>query len=470
MIAPRSSSFHHHASLHAVYPLFVGGRSWGILVSYDPGFIFSRSAGVGLSTCITGFFFILVMPAFVGLLRNRQVYLEDQVRDRTRALRESGERLNYALEATSKGVWDWNIRTGEMHFSIQWLVLLGYSPHEAPQSLELWMSLVHPDDLLRAREALDAHLKGEVGVYECENRLRMKSGEYRHNLSRGKVVEWDDEGRPLRMVGTDSDITRRKLTEEMGKQRTRELYTLLDSLPGYAFFKDSRSVYITANQAFCNALGISRDDLAGKTDMDLFMPFTQADASTTRRFGGTGLGLSISKRLVVLMGGEIQVESEPGRGSTFRFSALLGRSALRDQKDDPRTPVPPLHHSAANAHSRRTQGIDLTPIRGASILVAEDNDLNQKVAVGILANAGISVTVANNGQEAVDWVRTARFDAVLMDLQMPKMDGFEATRIIRRDERFTSLPIIAVTAHAMSDDRQRCLDSGMNDYISKPWI
>jgi len=881
-ITPHSLFFHHHASLHAVYPLFVGGRSWGILVSYDPRIIASRFAGVGLTACTTGFFLILVLPAFVGLLRNRQVSLEDEVRDRTRALRESEERLNYALEATSEGVWDWNIRTGEMHFSIQWLSLLGYSFDDAPVSFELWMGLVHPDDIPRMKSALDAHLNGGLAMYECENRLRMNSGKYRHNLSRGKVVEWDDEGRPLRMVGTDSDITRRKLTEEMERQRTRELYTLLDSLPGYAFFKDRKSVYITANEAFCNALDINRDDLAGKTDLDLFpealalkyrrddarvlsgevqqmvdeeemvdgrgrrvvstrkvplvdetgvvlgliglgfditerkefenelqrnrealeqreaylrailnnvpfnlwlkdiegrylaanerfaatcglscadevtgkqdldfwptslaekyreedavvmasreqrhierqrskngavkwievfktpivdengqllgttgvshditerkqsekvlaaskaeleetnrqlkeaieratglvaeaeaanrakseflanmsheirtpmnaiigmtqlammagltskqedylqkvsqsagsllgiiddildfskieagelametvdmnldevldnlsavhaagarekhldlileidpdvpkvlrgdplrlgqvltnltgnaikftdhgrvsihvgvgqiladgrvkllfsvtdtgigiapadisdlfMPFTQADASTTRRFGGTGLGLSICKRLVGLMGGGIQVESEPGRGSTFRFSVCMGLSAQPGQGPDPEPAETPRRLFATRAYPRmRVPNLDLTPIRGADILVAEDNDTNQRVAVGILENAGMRVTVASNGREAVDWVCKARFDAVLMDVQMPELDGFEATRAIRRDARFASLPIIALTAHAMSDDRRRCLDAGMNDYISKP--
>lgn len=130
------------------------------------------------------------------------------------ALRESEKRLSYALEAATEGLWDWNIQTGTVHYSPYWIKSLGYSPDEVPPHVGFWQSIVHPDDVGPLRRALEAHFQGRTPVYVCENRLRLKSGEYRWNLDRGKVVEWDADGTPLRMVGTDTDITARKQAEQ----------------------------------------------------------------------------------------------------------------------------------------------------------------------------------------------------------------------------------------------------------------
>ncbi|MGL4996785.1 MAG: PAS domain-containing protein, partial [Deefgea sp.] len=182
----------------------------------------------------------------------------------------------------------------------------------------------------------------------------------------------------------------------------------------------------------------------------LFKPFSQADGSTTRKFGGTGLGLSICKRLIEMMEGDVWVESEANQGSTFHFTLWLERSTetlLNEVK------------------TNRSQNL-----HGVRILLVEDNPLNQQVANELLTGAGASVILAQHGGEALGWmsIEPLPCDLILMDLQMPVLDGHQATRLIRTDARFKDLPIIAMTAHAMSDERQRCLDMGMNDYITKP--
>jgi len=193
----------------------------------------------------------------------------------------------------------------------------------------------------------------------------------------------------------------------------------------------------------------------------LFNAFTQADNSTTRKYGGTGLGLSISKRLVEMMGGEIRVASQPGAGSRFFFSARFGMQAEQQSPriaaDEKLTPRPPENHQDAAA-----------PLHGAHLLLVEDNAVNRELVLEILDNAGVSADVALNGAEALEMVGRADYDGVLMDCQMPVMDGFEATRKIRADKRFRDLPIIAMTANALTGDRGKCIESGMNDHIAKP--
>jgi PAS domain S-box-containing protein len=193
-------------------------------------------------------------------------------------------------------------------------------------------------------------------------------------------------------------------------------------------------------------IGIAPDKIAS-----LFQKFTQADASTTRRFGGTGLGLSICKGLVELMGGVVGVDSAPGRGSTFWFELPLREARL--ERDEPRAGQP----SGA--------------LTGVRVLIADDNLVNQRLVSMLLGRAGVEVTVVNDGRAALERVQAERFDAVLMDCHMPELDGYEATRRIRlweSEARRSHLPIIALTASAMESDHQACLASGMDDFLSKP--
>ena len=186
----------------------------------------------------------------------------------------------------------------------------------------------------------------------------------------------------------------------------------------------------------------------------IFDAFAQADGSTTRRFGGTGLGLTISKRLLHLMNGTISVESRAGQGSTFRFTVEVRRAAssapTRAQFAEPK------------------QSSD----RALRVLLAEDNPVNQMVVVRLLEKLGHCVHVAANGREAVRLFGNDYYDAVLMDVQMPEIDGLEATRLIRQAEAASGsgrhAPVIALTANAMSGDEQICIKAGMDGYLSKP--
>jgi CheY-like chemotaxis protein len=192
-----------------------------------------------------------------------------------------------------------------------------------------------------------------------------------------------------------------------------------------------------------SGMGISKKNIS-----KLFQPFTQADGSSTRKHGGTGLGLSISKKIAALLGGEIGVLSQEGRGSKFWFTCRLERSFSQ----------------IVVSKTEKTEN------KFGRILVAEDNPVNQLLAITLLKNLGYSAVAVANGCEALEAVSQSEFDLILMDCQMPEMDGLEATRQIRKIEVTSGdrIPIIALTANAMKSDQEKCLLAGMDDFVTKP--
>jgi hypothetical protein len=197
-------------------------------------------------------------------------------------------------------------------------------------------------------------------------------------------------------------------------------------------------------------IGITPED-----QQRLFTAFEQADGSMTRKYGGTGLGLAITKRLVQMMSGEIGVESTPGQGSTFWLTVRLGKST------DAVLPAPTFTGKSADERL-------LDEYAGTRILLAEDEPINQEVSRGLLEDAGLVVDLADDGLQALELAKQNTYALILMDMQMPRLNGVEATRAIRALPAYAQIPILAMTANALDEDRQVCLDAGMNDHIGKP--
>jgi signal transduction histidine kinase/CheY-like chemotaxis protein len=257
-------------------------------------------------------------------------------------------------------------------------------------------------------------------------------------------------------VDVDSSLPRR-----VRGDATRVRQALLNLVANAVKFTAEGSVAIrvaaaaSASDAVCFEVrdtGIGIDSaILGR----MFEPFMQADLSTTRQYGGNGLGLAITRELVDLMGGTIHADSTPGAGSSFSFEIPLAKAAT------------------SISQAAREQIVHLSERRGdpaGIILVVEDSPVNRLVAVRVLERRGYHVHVVNDGREALQALSSQQYDAVLMDCQMPDIDGYEATRELRRRERGSTqhTPVIAMTAHAMTGDRERCLAAGMDDYVTKP--
>ncbi len=291
-----------------------------------------------------------------------------------------------------------------------------------------------------------------------------------HNVSFDLSQELENTLKLLSLKADEKNISlRHDIDPELSalvRGDTNRLRQVLLNLLGNAIkFTDEGEVVLTARQLVVTidrvAVEISVSDTGIGIPEDrlpvIFDSFTQADGTISRRYGGTGLGLAISRRIVGMMGGKLDVHSEVGRGSTFSFRCSFAKGDESMLPERPSQAAYRVAEPGAGAVGHR-------------ILVVEDNFINQKLMRILLEKAGHSVSLAGNGQEALDLLERDRFDLMFMDVQMPVMDGLSAARAIREKEDGASarIPIIALTASAFQEDRDQCLEAGMNDYVSKP--
>jgi PAS domain S-box-containing protein len=529
---------------------------------------------------------------------------EERLHKLSEAMRLSEERLLLALEASGDGLWDWNIITGDLYFSPQWLGMLGFNQGDLPPHVNTWEQLIYPEDQPFVLEKLNAHLKDPAFSYQLDYRVKTKIGDYRWVANYGKAVVRDEQGNPLRMIGTHRDISERKqvesdlrqanhrlaisnqelaratrLKDEFLANMSHELRTPLNAILGISeglqdgvfgiINQQQRSSLQTIERSGTHLLELINDILdlskieAGQMELNcapiaisqlcqwslsfikqqafqkriqvnvkiqpnlpdilvderrirqvlinllnnavkftleggtitlavtqkeyppesqitylrdlitiavidtgigitsenipkLFQPFVQIDSSLNRKYTGTGLGLALVKRIVEMHGGQVAVNSQIGVGSSFFV-------------DLPCANIPKSASQSVNQLQGDLVGIfNNTVKKSPLILLAEDNKDNILTFSSYLEAKGYRMILAENGMEAVQMTKSHYPDLILMDIQMPEMDGLEAIKQIRLNPYLATIPIIALTAFAMPGDQEKCLAAGANKYVSKP--
>ena len=391
-------------------------------------------------------------------VREHQEGLEQKIRERTVALQEAMKRAESASRAKSEFLANMSheLRT-PLNGVLGMIDMVLASPLAEKQQEDLITAkecslslLALVDDILDLSKIEAGRMTLEQVPFDPRTLMRdcMKAVQPRAAAKGVSLTQSISQEMPPRLLGDPL--------------RLRQV--LINLLGNAAKFTDHGSVRLSASSRASRpgvielhwkvedtGIGVPLDKLE-----TIFEEFTQADGSVTRKYGGTGLGLSISKKIVDLHGGRIWVESQLGRGSTFHVVLDLPRV-------EPLAELVPVE-----GKSRDAAGENRPSGTAPRILVVEDNPVNRKVVTGILGKRGYGAVAVNDGQEALEALEKSAYDLVLMDVQMPVMDGLEATRRIRQDPRWRSLPVVALTAHATRGDRERCLQAGMDDYLAKP--